>query len=137
MPAWKPEADPPPSQSLTPAEPSEKPKPPPLAKPAPPTLTPEVLPPSPPARQGKPSSIREGRELLAAKGLPAAEAILNMAGLGDPERAASDEAVRGQMLRYAADAMGLPAPQVSLNVSVAMSPEEAHAALSRLLGEES
>lgn len=136
MPAWRPDTDPPPSQSLAPEAP-QKPKPAPQAKPPAPALTPEVLPPSPLARQGRPSTIREGRELLAARGLPAAEAILNMAGLGDPERAASDEAVRGQMLRYAADAMGLPAPQVSVQVQVAMSPEEAHVALSRLLGEES
>ena len=134
MPAWRPDDDPPPSQSLTPeAAPraAAKPQPPAMAEP----LQPEVVRPRLPASSAKSSTIREGRERLAAEGDAMAAAILNMAGLGDPERAASDEAVRGQMLRYASDIAGLPAPQVSVQVQVAMSPEEAFGALSRLLGE--
>lgn len=139
MPAWKPEGvDPVPGAPSQPhavpaaeaSAPATKSKPPAKAKPA---ITPEVVERHPSARRR--SSASEARERLAEAQLPALNARLDLAGIGDdPLLAARDESVRARLLTDLNVHGGLVAPSVSVQLHVPLDPEAALVDLERILG---
>lgn len=117
--------------------PQPEPKPAPHPEPAARAMTPARSPQSRPQRApaGR-STAPQAMALLAEVQLPAIEARVELAGLGNPEGAARDEGIRARLLTELNHDYGLIAPKVVEHHHLVVDPAEAFENLARLLAAE-